>query len=50
MIESMVLIWLEFGNLVMQRHSQDNLYQLGHLMNILLVVVIVVIVMIVVVI
>ena len=44
MIESMVLIWLEFGNLVMQRHSQDNLYQLGHLMNILLVVVILMIV------
>ena len=44
MIESMVVIWLEFGNLVMQRHSQDNLYQLGHLMNILLVVVILMIV------
>ena len=44
MMESMVLIWLEFGNLVMQRHSQDNVRQLGHLMIILLVVVIVMIV------
>ena len=33
-----------FGNLVVQRHSQDNVHQLGHLMIILLVVVIVMIV------